>query len=125
MSVEIKELRCGNYITYNGGTWEINAVDSAANEVDLYNYNHVDGVSIEEIDPIPLTEDILLKCGFELNGDYFRKDDFNYFKNDGTIFIKYQNDFYPLQNSFWYLHELQNLIFFITGKELITDKLNF
>lgn len=74
----------------------------------------VSGITINDIEPIPLTEEILLKCGFEAH--YFG--------------IKtYYNPLFELDHDFklmgvdynikvMYLHQLQNLYFSITGKEL-------
>ena len=74
-----------------------------------------------DLEPIELTEEILLKCGFEKreDGDYnlFKYSevdivicsDFSSWKCDGINFSV---------NYIKYLHQLQNLYFALTNKEL-------
>lgn len=75
----------------------------------------------ERIKPIPLTEEILLKCGFENDV----KNLYSLIKND-EFYIKYNvhnNGFYLCINGFYIirvnnLHQLQNLYFALTREEL-------
>lgn len=69
--------------------------------------------------PIKLTEDILLKCGFI-------KDEFDNWENETRLGL-YKPDDFDGYLSIWgdstvgecyYLHQLQNLYFALTGKEL-------
>jgi len=70
---------------------------------------------------ISLTEEILLKCGFEKNGR-----DYENCSNNGIVFeIRFVSDCFYLvtqeewgYNGFLYLHQLQNLYFALTGEEL-------
>ena len=82
--------------------------------------------------PIPLSEEILLKCGFELNEDlgdmkYYQipneKRGFGVcFDHDEIVFylfnIKGITNLIYDESFFQYLHQLQNLYFTLTGKEL-------
>jgi hypothetical protein len=70
--------------------------------------------SLDKIEPIPLTEELLLKCGFEKrvwgNVTYYNPNldldrDFRVRGIDWNVQIKY-------------LHQLQNLFFALTGEEL-------
>lgn len=89
------------------------------------------GYDLDELHPIPLTEEILLKCGFEKEGSY------NYRYNNLKIHeINLKSCWVDASNSehVWYfvfhqagkmfhikckyLHQLQNLYFALTGKEL-------
>lgn len=70
--------------------------------------------SLDELQHIPLTEEILLKCGFVKckMSNVFYLGDFEillptYFKYKDAHLIKIK-----------YLHQLQNLYFALTGKEL-------
>ena len=74
--------------------------------------------------PIPLTEEILLKCGFELSDchwDYWNPDEELSFCmtifEDGMFFSAGEGirlNKYPIE----YVHQLQDIFYVITGKEL-------
>jgi len=117
--IESKELRIGNYVkcpldeTFLKVTTLKNKLIIASKGENV-NYN--------AIGPIPLTEYILLKCGFEKTN----RIDF------GELKECYANFSFALMirhNSFFvdwiggntevkYLHTLQNVFYFLTGKEL-------
>jgi len=106
-NLKARDIRVGNYYDHNG------------------EYKQVTPNTIMEVweaerswcKPIPLTEDILLKCGFEKDGTTYHNqiaiyhiyDNFtynvNYFEHDNLIEIIY-------------LHQLQNLYFALTNIEL-------
>jgi hypothetical protein len=71
--------------------------------------------------PIPLTEEILLKCGFErkMHGRH-EKSLRSYRKNGNTFNVSHSGIvYYGLkQKPVLYLHQLQNLYFALTGEEL-------
>ena len=75
---------------------------------------------LEEFEPIPLTDDILEKCGFEKNdaNDQYR----SYRKEPITIRILADNSIRANigvgEFACQYLHQLQNLYFDLTGEEL-------
>ena len=121
------ELRLGNWVLNNGKPYQIlNGIDNnyiyGLDSVILD--SHIYKSSLEYIDPITLTEEILLKCGFE--SDY-KSIYAKYIPNDGGYFhIKYNshnNGFYLVLHGFYvarikHLHQLQNLYFALTGEEL-------
>lgn len=70
--------------------------------------------------PIPLTEDILLKCGFEDRGHYFviyGKIALEVFEKGFTLC---NHEYKPF---IMYLHELQNLYYALTKQELDITKI--
>jgi len=77
----------------------------------------------EEFEPITLTEEILLKCGFEKTGItelYYSTDTINisWFEEDPTVIeINCENIQCYIINC-EYLHQLQNLYFALKGQEL-------
>ena len=86
---------------------------------------------IEAFDPIPLTEEILLKCGFTKSrniGCYDTDKDAFFFESDKIsltidFILSSSNHYYrsnPVDGAIplKYLHQLQNLVFSVTGKEL-------
>jgi len=71
---------------------------------------------------IPLTEEWLLKFGFEKIYEYYYKGRFfieNLFDNRFTFRITINNAESAHANSVKYVHQLQNLYFALTGEELI------
>jgi hypothetical protein len=74
-----------------------------------------------DIDPIPLTEEWLLKFGFELDieDDGYSKGKYKVSVSDeGCIFFIYDS-YYPIEIcEFKHTHQLQNLYFALTGEEL-------
>lgn len=135
--MEAKELRIGNLINaplYDEPI-EVHSVCSAANDI----FNRTTGeIPIDTISPIPLTEEWLLKLGFDkyqwcddcafigfnnshmvlrfFNGEWhcdkakITKDNRGQKMSNGKPIIK--NGFIK------YVHQLQNLYFALTGKEL-------
>lgn len=91
----------------------------------IVNYANGSGIyylEFDEIEPIKLTEDMLLKCGFELylesNPYWYRLDNFC-ISVLGKVEIKQHfNDDYKLPYDVIYLHELQNLYWCLTKQEL-------
>jgi hypothetical protein len=67
-----------------------------------------------KLDPIPLTEEWLLKFGFEITKNFQTKDRFQTHKKDGIIWFEYGYIRVELK----YVHELQNLYFALFGEEL-------
>lgn len=113
--IQPQEIRIANYIEYNG---EIIKLDGSL--LCCYIQNELEF----PLNPIPLTEEILLKLGFEKLTS--KKDGFladTYTCKKGTSFIVYF-DGVRLSVSFWqgnekkYVHQLQNLYFALTGEEL-------
>lgn len=125
--MEAKELRIGNFITSKSSStyWEVNVDD----------LKHIED-NPDHYEPIPLTEEWLLKFGFEKSdSDYqiqIQKDDK---KGNTDYWIYVDSGFDNETNKFkvqilcqegcWlslkteYVHQLQNLYFALTGEELI------
>ena len=104
--IQVNELRIGNYVYY------------ADNKTVL----KVDGGHIcypSKMHPIPLTEEILLKCGFEQTSiiSIFEKDEFTLENWDDNEFIFRWNDF-TISVGLKHLHKLQNIYFALKNEEL-------
>lgn len=71
-----------------------------------------------DFDPIPLTPELLEKCGFELLvGDY----DFDTYSKNGIEVWEHDEGYchsYAFGGDVDHLHQLQNLYFVLTGEEL-------
>ena len=105
------ELRIGNW--YSSGV-DMDTGEQVYNQVlpDLYMNWHVNGCWAK---PIPLTKEWLERFGFEINQNgYYQK---------GEYKISDKMEFYFFDVGDWqmtinYVHQLQNLYFSLTGKEL-------
>ncbi len=123
------ELRLGNYVLYNGQVAIVSGINSPAPRKDKrfdgkYVIELVLGGLIdctpEELEPIALTEELLLKLGFIIEDqkyEYFSHQDipgiFQLFDGVAEYSID-SNDVCWVNN----LHQLQNLIFSISNVEL-------
>ncbi len=132
--IDIRELRIGNYISYFSNNELIfDKIKSIYFDDDdnVYKFELESGkfnlyhITIKGIKPIPITEELLLKCGFEVNNGYCTRPDVDcisnsmsmIFQNDEfTVIIEWGED---VLCSFKYLHQLQNYFYIISeGKEL-------
>lgn len=136
--MKANELMIYNWVLYNGypnivtgiippsptedkrwdGKWVIEI-----NPPDIFN------VTLDELEPIPITEEWLLKFGFEkkitqtsfINLVHFEnKNCWIYLIKDGFEFeLITGNERHNLCKTYKYVHQLQNLYFALTGEELI------
>jgi len=121
-NMEAKELRIGNLFIEENSKKIIEVIGLEKNRV-VFSGMFLDKWQAE---PIPLTEEWLLKFGFEENDNIYKLNNFGKF-----IFFEHLNSFgfYPsgLLNSLMRMdnlksvHQLQNLYFALTGKELEID----
>ena len=114
--MKAKELRIGNYIGF-GNIDQIERVEIIKEQaLGVYSDCEFDTLTpIELFEPIPLTEEWLLKMGFEnYDGSKWERCGIiilNY--NDGCIYLANQ-----LHVNIFYVHQLQNLFFSLIGEEL-------
>ena len=137
--MEINELRVGNYVNYNGLNLEVYSFENRYPRsekrydntvlVDLLFDGFITAI-LHEVKGIPLTEEILLNCGFEkinhINGYSFysfnrnyKREKFAYMPLDVYLnpnYAKIAN--FTVQQNVEYVHQLQNLFYAINGKEL-------
>jgi hypothetical protein len=126
--MKTNELRIGNLVNYNNLANSVRGIDETYIELFDNTYAYIDN-----IEPIPLTEDWLIKFGFEIkrDGEFLQadlciRDEFYLCCYDLTdsfdISYQYRNDdgidSIPVLMDLQFVHELQNLYFALTGKEL-------
>ena len=120
--MEIRELRIGNYVfDIDGDVLQVGEI------LDIgVKFKKTSLASrYEKINPIPLTEEILLKFGFEKQHN---EDDFDYWFKKGfcdDILWEHSDGFCHSLNyggDIKYVHQLQNLYFALTGEELTFKK---
>jgi hypothetical protein len=122
--MKANELRIGNIVLNDRVENIIVAIAEPLNIVGLRTpQGNLINADIELIKPIPLTEEWLLKFGFELLTD--KKEGYkNTSYSHGKIPILLYWDGSRLSTTFWqgnemrFVHQLQNLIFALTGTEL-------
>lgn len=112
--MEAKELRIGNLYYYTAHLCkEVSEID------DAYSLYLLQENDMKDCEPIPLTEEWLLRFGFEdrfvieayIKGDIIVREDYKIGIHDGlhnNTFIKDME----------YVHQLQNLYFALTEEEL-------
>jgi len=116
--IKANELRIGNLVRYEDRNFKIYALSKELPCLDTIEYG-IGVVSYKTIQPIELTEDILIKCGFEWRNEHrgvgaimdFNKQSIGLMENGE---VRYLNCWVKLE----YLHQLQNLYYCLTGKEL-------
>ena len=110
--IKSNELRIGNWVSYLGAIVQLDRHDLS----DLFNPS-IDMYEMD-LEPIELTEEILLKCGFEFS--HITGDERVFSNKKINLLINaYDNNIIKF-NVFIikHLHQLQNLYFALTNKEL-------
>ncbi len=127
--IQPKELRIRNNVNTELGIADVIGIyedvvdvkgvsvidNSSENKISISTRSFDGCVEYEKIQPIPLTEEILLKFGFEKKGDFwFVKSGIKIEnRNNGFSYFRYLNEIKILS-----VHQLQNLFFSLTGEEL-------
>ena len=119
--MKVTELRIGNYIKDGfGDTKQVTMTFHTEIGVEAFkSFNDPIVMFNEDIaNPIPLTEEWLLKFGFEKhdNGEDF--DEWSLGHVEFTDFTDNTYEYNPTVLSFKHVHQLQNLYFALTGEEL-------
>jgi len=128
--IQANELRIGNYVRqydydfYEDDKFKANTFNDV--QVGLYTIDLIHKKDeFTFIEPIPLTGEILLKCGFDGNINLgFGNDaiELNYITTDNHFQFEYglpgTNKVIWLLTQVKYLHQLQNLYFALTNQEL-------
>jgi hypothetical protein len=134
--MKANELRIGNWVLnkrYKSGyVMQIESIGEFGVNIELgYDGRSPiieDDCSFNECNPIPLTEEWLLKFGFEKKGQLYTKDFFgDYIGVDVKDFsigtYAFGRIAHAPQPTFMNVHQLQNLYFALTGEELTINKL--
>ena len=126
--IDLTELRVGNLLTTIKGTKHYKSTFKVENII--YNNDNLDqsltllnGYEVNEVIPIPLTEEWLIKFGFEANKSNYLK--YSLIKNGFAIEFEVPENG-DIEGGFlerigvemYYVHQLQNLYHALTGEEL-------
>ena len=128
--IEASELRLGNYILHKGG------VRIVPVKCTLEHFNLIAKGAANTMFPIPLKPDVLQKCGFIENTKYYQHPEAHEYiltlpvmgvnVNEIRAYLNSKNESYAravvneivISNNLYHLHQLQNLYYALTGKEL-------
>jgi hypothetical protein len=128
--IKTNELRIGNLVSQNGFFGYVYSIESALpkqeqrfSDKDLVTLfdNGMTTVTIDEINPVPLTAEWLVKFGLNQSNssENYGSEKICVFNNLRSVNIHYS--FYGCDYEFEcprYVHQLQNLYFALTGCEL-------
>ncbi len=132
--IAVNELRIGNLVHFNndGLFHEIRSVSrDKIHPIELIELDGSNGYAhnceLSEIEPIPITEALLEKSGWKWNGltSSFER----YPDTDSRMHLRFveNNSSYTMFNyirkceivkRIWHVHQLQNLYFALTGREI-------
>ena len=124
-----KDLKIGNLFYYGDRLAEVSTIHRTHFYCEEYKTRIAFGNSIQlSFKPIPLTEEWILKFGFEVNtyGYVIGKDNLNihiWMHDDGLVRdIELSSTMisgaYPKIENFKYVHQIQNLYYSLFGEEL-------
>jgi hypothetical protein len=113
------ELRTGNYIStsyMSSSTLKVTAIHSDRVYFESVTHDFKSNTISSYIEPIPLTEEWLLKFGFEYNehGNFLSKGGLNYNKGNRGSWHYCFTGIRQIE----FVHTLQNVFFSLTGEEL-------
>jgi hypothetical protein len=99
-----RELRVGNLVNFDDT---------------LLKFEFESGWNLDYIKPIPLTDEWLIKLGFETDGiEWWNSIIVLGIFKDGLNYLPTEEIHYRVGQEFKYVHQLQNLHYAITGDEL-------
>lgn len=131
--IQLIDLRKGNLIEYKNEIFEIESIDSASGRTDISFNPPLRNESFQIFNPklgdlefIPIEKELLTELGFKYFNDkkgntfFVNKniDPFNIVESNGVF-----RCIVPCFIRITFIHELQNLFFFLKGKEIETSKL--
>lgn len=119
--MKVQDLRVGNLLTYNNKYFKV--LEIYQEKIKSQSNKGIVEFNLSELKPIPLTEEILIELGFKKKGDFFFDwylaiEHFRY----GVYIITYDEN--PKfvsrvgRHGFKHVHQLQNLYYSLTNKEL-------
>lgn len=122
--MEAKDLRVGSLFHGKGFDALYGIVDQIRSDGCLYltPTGTERFICYQDMEPIPLTEEWLLKFGFEKEDGVFSKGIFEVVQLRRGIDLRERFEFvsHNFNPDLDYVHQLQNLYFALTGKELIS-----
>ena len=122
--IEFKELRIGNLVkckvSNDAGIYKVWNINGLGERV-IIDRAGMETHQTTNIKPIPITEEWLLKFGFELDGDEYYNDIHGVYpnvKDGGYCFMVFESEYITVNTILKHVHQLQNLYFALAGEEL-------
>lgn len=120
MAVDVKQLRIGSHILVNGKRERVRGLDEDNGLIIRFPAEYV---MANEVEPIPITSDLLKELGFNKGMSSaigFDSWYCNMMRIDNNVMQAHPWWTYN-QVKLRYLHELENIFYMFYGKELIKD----
>jgi len=127
--MKANELRINNLISHNGLICTVEIINGELNEIYFLGKDFYYSDKTENLDVIPLTDEWLLKFGFE------KESNKSYSTGEEIVYSVYRLDeltYNSIQKNWWfngvlsnqpiYVHQLQNLYHALTNEELTLIK---
>lgn len=121
MKVKASELRIGNLVNFSvGSSYYQGTVQTIGSKIaTILCLGKTYAVKYVNITPIVLTEELLVKLGFEKNETgFYYKGRFTYHNEYGWKILEQWVKNWVGVSELKYVHQLQNLYFALTGEEL-------
>jgi hypothetical protein len=117
--MKVNEFRLWNLVKYEGKVYEIDSISKEFPTLNTIEFG-IGVVDWDNIEPIPLTEEWLVKFGFK------KMNNIDWQSKVGGInfYCRFNKEWYSsiggiyLSDRIQYVHTLQNLIFALTNQEL-------
>lgn len=125
MAVDVKTLRIGSHVEYEGKRVCVDEIrtlriDEPIRLLVSYNGLMYSNPSIDEVEPIPITPELLAELGFQYRDNtYWERwflGGFDIERKEGSSYFNYNSEI-----RLEYLHELEDLYYLIYGVELIKE----
>ena len=128
--IAANELRIGNWVNYDSDDTPFCVIEIAISGISVKNSEEETWIEIDQFSPIPLSSEILEKCGFiceNANEDdrYYhlrlsneKYCDLSFITGDKNGFMEVCLFPYETYFRYQYLHQIQNLYFTLTNEEL-------
>lgn len=122
MAVDVKQLRIGSHVMWNGKRRKVDAIteDSIAFRIADTEQKMYDSATIESVEPIAITPELLKELGVEWRDNTYWE---RWFNGSFEIEKKEESHYFDYNSEIRleYLHELEALYSMIYDDELIPD----
>lgn len=116
--IDVRELRLGNYLLLNNKPVRVGGIP---NMYKLIIPGEQYAVGVEEFEPIPMNDELFIKCGFRKeNKGYYRADIGHVSSNQYGYYLQLKECASETIRviKIEYLHQLMNLLFSMKKREL-------